>query len=208
MTMRLQSNYKINRRIGLAAVSRGAARGGLLRLGQGRVGGAGAVTNGGSRMFQPVRTKSAIAGGLALLLCLGSGAAAAAEGAEAAIRSTLERWTEDFNGRRAAAVCGLFAPDLIASYQGQPERGYDALCRLLTASLSDPLRSYRYELRIREIIVSGDLAVVRLVWRLTIDDRSGAPPATVEEPGLDVFRRQADGTWKIIRYIAYPADRS
>jgi ketosteroid isomerase-like protein len=26
-----------------------------------------------------------------------------------------------------------------------------------------------------------------------------------KEPGLDVFRRQPDGSWKIVRYIAYEA---
>jgi steroid delta-isomerase len=26
-----------------------------------------------------------------------------------------------------------------------------------------------------------------------------------KEPGLDVFRKQPDGSWKIVRYIAYDA---
>jgi steroid delta-isomerase len=30
--------------------------------------------------------------------------------------------------------------------------------------------------------------------------------ATHDETGLDVFGRQPDGSWTIIRYIAYPAD--
>ena len=27
---------------------------------------------------------------------------------------------------------------------------------------------------------------------------------TDAEPGLDIFRRQPDGSWKIARFIAYP----
>jgi ketosteroid isomerase-like protein len=26
---------------------------------------------------------------------------------------------------------------------------------------------------------------------------------SASEPGLDIFRRQPDGSWKIVRYIAY-----
>lgn len=157
-------------------------------------------------MFAPVQQLVAAA---VLTLAIGVAPAplAASDAARDAIRATLEKWTADFNARRADAVCGLFAPDLVASYQGQPERGYGELCRLLTASLDDPRRSYSYELDLREIIVSGDLAVVRLVWRLTVEDRGGKPPVRVEEPGLDVFRRQADGTWKIIRFLAYPVEQ-
>jgi steroid delta-isomerase len=58
----------------------------------------------------------------------------------------------------------------------------------------------------KEIIVAGDLAVVRLTWRLTVQGKD-APAETIEEPGMDIFRRQGDGSWKIFRYIAYDAPR-
>jgi len=44
---------------------------------------------------------------------------------------------------------------------------------------------------------------VRLVWTLRV--RSGASTVESKEPGLDVFRRQPDGHWKIIRYMGYEA---
>jgi steroid delta-isomerase len=52
---------------------------------------------------------------------------------------------------------------------------------------------------------SGDLAVVRLVWTLETEREYGVGKKTIQEPGIDVFRRQADGSWKISRYLAYPA---
>ena len=33
--------------------------------------------------------------------------------------------------------------------------------------------------------------------------RPGVPDVTSPEIGMDIFRRQDDGSWKIIRYIAY-----
>jgi steroid delta-isomerase len=50
--------------------------------------------------------------------------------------------------------------------------------------------------------VWGDVAVVRLIWTLTIRPKGGAE-ITAIEPGLDVFRRERDGRWRIIRYMAY-----
>lgn len=68
--------------------------------------------------------------------------------------------------------------------------------------MGDETRSYRYALDITEILVFGDVAVVRLVWTLTIKEKDGREMKSVE-PGMDLFRRQADGSWKIVRYMAY-----
>jgi steroid delta-isomerase len=77
---------------------------------------------------------------------------------------------------------------------------------MLRAALRDPDRTYRYSVEINEIMVYGEAAVVRLVWALEID-KTASPKQTIEEPAIDMFRRQADGSWKISRYLAYPASR-
>jgi uncharacterized protein (TIGR02246 family) len=136
-------------------------------------------------------------------LVLASAAAAQSDTpAQAAIRAALTQWMADFNAGRAEKVCDLFAPDLVAQYRGQPERGWDALCDLLKRSLADRDKSYSYALAIREILVEGDLAVVRLTWTLKVRGKDAAETTSVE-PGIDIFRRQADGSWKISRYIGY-----
>ena len=125
--------------------------------------------------------------------------------AQAAIRAALTQWMADFNAGHADKVCALFAPDLIAQYRGQPERDYQGICDLLKRSLSDRSRTYTYSLAIKEILVAGDLAVVRLTWTLRVKPKDGAGDTTSDEPGMDIFRRQGDGSWKISRYIAYEA---
>jgi steroid delta-isomerase len=75
-------------------------------------------------------------------------------------------------------------------------------CALLQRSLADAQKTYRYGLDIKEIIVAGDVAAVRLTWTLTVAPAGGDAQSTREE-GLDIFRRQADGRWRIIRYVAY-----
>ena len=87
-------------------------------------------------------------------------------------------------------------------FYGAPERNYALLCERLHRALADTTQSLHYDLKIKEIIVSGNLAIVRLTWT-SIVTASGKQEAT-DETGLDVFGRQPDGSWKIIRYIAYP----
>ncbi len=124
------------------------------------------------------------------------------------VRAALDKWTRDFNDKNTDEVCGLFAPDLIANYGDYPEKSYDSICAQLKSSLANPKMTFRYSLEIKEIIVSGDLAVVRLIWTLTVTDADNKAVETTKDRGIDVFRRQADGSWKISRYIAYPMKES
>ncbi|HEV8714641.1 MAG TPA: DUF4440 domain-containing protein [Candidatus Binatia bacterium] len=121
------------------------------------------------------------------------------------IRTALEKWPRDFNAKDAPWVCGLFALDLVASYPGQPDKNYEAMCQQLTAAVENLAKTFRYDApQIEEILVSGDLAVVRLVWTLTITDPNMPGGLIVKERGIDVFKRQKEGTWKISISHAYP----
>lgn len=126
------------------------------------------------------------------------------EEAEREIRAALEGWTEDFNDKKTDKVCGLFAPDLIAHYGEYPEKSYDSICAQLKSSLTNPGKTFRYSLDIQEIIISGDLAVVRLIWTLAVYDAEGKLIETTKDRGMDIFRLESDGKWRISRYIAYP----
>jgi steroid delta-isomerase len=127
----------------------------------------------------------------------------ASEHAEQQIRRALADWQHTFNAGDTGSVCNLFAPDLRYDYRGFPERGFADICGLLSASLADRSRKYTYDLLIKEVIVSGDFAAVRLVWTLTVKRQGQSVDTVTAEPGLDLFRRQSDGSWKIVRYIAY-----
>jgi uncharacterized protein (TIGR02246 family) len=145
---------------------------------------------------------------VALFAAALAGASSAAQTSDPAqndIRTALLKWTTDFNARNVPEICDLFALDLRYDFAGQPERGYQDICDLLRRSLSDPGKRYSYSADIKEIIVTGDLAIVRLIWTLTVRTGGATEEVTSKETGMDVFRKQADGRWKIIRYIAYEA---
>lgn len=122
----------------------------------------------------------------------------------AAIAARLQGWAAAFNARDAAGACDLFAPDLVSMVPGAPEAGRDAVCKRLAAALAKPDMRLRYSPEICDIIVSGDIAVARLFWTLTAERNGKRETST--EAGMDLFRRQPDGKWSIIRFMSFPVE--
>ena len=123
------------------------------------------------------------------------------ESDKVAIAARLAAFTAAFNARDAEGACEIFAPDLVSTMRGRADNDRDAVCKRIAKTLADRGVDMHYSPDIEEIIVSGDLAVVRLVWNVSI--RRGPAPAVSKEPGFDVFRRQPDGRWSISRFLAF-----
>ena len=141
---------------------------------------------------------------VAVGLALGAAIPALADPAadEAAIRDRFAQWTEAFNAKDSAGVCDLFAPDLIYSLPEVVNGTQAKLCSNLAGLFNRSDIKLHYDLpAIHEMIVAGDIAVVRLTWTLTAEAKAGKDTTT--EEGIDIFRRQPDGRWSIARFIAF-----
>jgi ketosteroid isomerase-like protein len=126
-----------------------------------------------------------------------------------AITQVLNKWPQDFNAKNIQAVCELYAPDVVAMYQGQPDRNYDDLCDQLKASMNNAELIFHYETpTIQQILIEGDLAIVRVIWTLRISDKKQVIRDVIREKGLDIFRHEPDGSWKVIISFAYPDTNS
>ena len=113
-----------------------------------------------------------------------------------------QRWTAAFNAKDPTGVCDLFAPDLVYSIPEVVHGTRDMLCANLAKMLARSDIQLRYDNpNVHEIVVAGDIAVVRLTWTLTTEV-NGAKDTTTEE-GMDIFQRQPDGRWSIARFIAF-----
>jgi uncharacterized protein (TIGR02246 family) len=147
-----------------------------------------------------IRACAAIVLGTAIVV--GTAAAGDPRADEAAIRQRLTEWKDAFNDRNAAGACDLFAEDLVYALPEVPQGSRETMCGNLAAVLARPDLELRYdEPEIHEIILSGDIAVLRLTWTLTA--RVGETEETTREAGIDIFRRGVDGRWSIARFIAF-----
>jgi uncharacterized protein (TIGR02246 family) len=122
----------------------------------------------------------------------------------AAIEARLTGWAQAFNARNADGVCELFAGDLISVVPGAPEAGKATVCGRLAVLLAREDARFTYEVDIDEVLVWGDNAAVRLNWTLTVS--GGDETGTSVERGIDLFRRDPDGAWRIMRFIAFTDD--
>lgn len=135
---------------------------------------------------------------LALQFCC----AGAIAGDAADIRTRLQQWTDSFNSGDKAGACDLFSKTLISDVLGQGEANYETRCAIIRKALDDRQRRFHYDLDIKEIMVEKTIAIVRLDWTLRISPRG----VTSTESGLDIFKKESDGRWRIIRYMAYSPD--
>jgi uncharacterized protein (TIGR02246 family) len=142
----------------------------------------------------------------AALCCLMAACGPSSTDDAASIRSALEAFPRDFNNKDLEATCGLFAEDVVLNFPGRaPENGRAEFCEKIRTRFADRSKTFSYgPPEIREILVDGDLATVALIWPLTIRDAAGKTLETVREDGVDVFRRQPDGTWRIHISHAFP----
>lgn len=121
------------------------------------------------------------------------------------ITDLLKKWPQDFNAKNIQATCGLFAPDLVASYPESQDKNYDEMCRFLETAFQNKDKNFTYEApQIEQIFIDGDIGVVRLIWQLKIVNKKTLKTEWIKEKGLDVFKRQKDGSWKIAISYAFP----
>ena len=119
---------------------------------------------------------------------------------EAEIRAALARWVAAANRQDWKTALEVWSPDLVGWYPGQPDDTYTRE----QSGASKPKREHpiKFEVTVNEVIVSGDLAVVRDTWLMRSTDPASPSVATVRS--FEVWRRQPGGAWKISRWISAP----
>jgi ketosteroid isomerase-like protein len=114
---------------------------------------------------------------------------------EATIRQSLADWLAAFNSGDYAKAAQVWAPDM----QGWGDGGEDSYQREMDSARKTPKLAnpqYKYQLKIDEVMVSGDMAVVHDTWT-----EIGPTGKARTFGSFEVWRRQADKSWKISRWI-------
>lgn len=112
-------------------------------------------------------------------------------------------WTEAFNQKKLNIACDFFSKQLIANYQGTPQRHYKEVCDGFENVFKQKNRDYQYHFKIHNIYQIGSLAAVRITWYLGIYENKKLVSSTQDE-GLDILEQDNKGTWRIVNYLAYP----
>lgn len=120
-----------------------------------------------------------------------------------AIRAKILEGARGFMLGNPDTVLAHYARDVVLSYPGIPDMDYATLARSYGELRRRPAGE-RAETTptFDEVLVSGDMAIVRLRWTTTITDSTGQA-ASRRLRDLQVWRRERDGQWMFIRGMHY-----
>ena len=117
---------------------------------------------------------------------------------EQAIRDLVALWHSATAASDVDTVLGLIAEDAIFLVAGRPPmRGRSSF----ESGLRGLLATHRTEStgEVQEVKVSGDLAYCWTELTVRIVSQSGGTPATRAGSALSVLRKQASGSWVVVR---------
>lgn len=141
---------------------------------------------------------------LAAAFCLTPTVAAGQPNADQdAIRAAMEAGARACESGRPEEIMRSYARDISLSYPGIADQDYDTILegyrRLCRGSGEGTVETTRGTFQ--EILVSGDLAVVRVIWNTRL---RGMSPGTIRRlQDMQVWRRTPEG-WRFFRGVHFP----
>jgi ketosteroid isomerase-like protein len=124
--------------------------------------------------------------------------------AEHQIRKALADWTDAANRRDSAKTRDVWAPGVVGWFPDAPLFKDEEAGRVAGAPVGSGRPYSSFALTIDEVLVSGELAVVRDIWRETRHFPGAAATAAREIRSFEVWKPQPDGHWRIVRWISSP----
>ncbi len=120
-----------------------------------------------------------------------------------AINVAKTEYREGFNTADADRILSVFAPEFTDNSDGRPScYGIDAPLRL-RRYLDSLFAEFDVRLTIimAAIAISGDIAYDYGWHEFTLTPKSGGAAQLVRKRYLELWKKQANGEWRIIRYI-------
>jgi uncharacterized protein (TIGR02246 family) len=123
---------------------------------------------------------------------------------EAAIRVASQEWSNAASSRDLEKAVSFYADDATYNPPGAPlAAGKDAIRKVWAGVVAIPGGNLRWVTSKVEVARSGDLAYDTGAYTLTKNDASGKP-VTAAGKYVVVWKKQADGKWKVIEDIDNP----
>ena len=120
-----------------------------------------------------------------------------------AIRAKILQGARGFMLGDPDTVLAHYARDIVLSYPGIPDMDHATLARSYGELRRRPAGERATTTpTFDEVLVSGDLAVVRVRWTTTITDSTGRA-STRRLRDMQVWRRERDGQWMFVRGMHY-----
>ncbi len=124
---------------------------------------------------------------------------------EAAIRAIGEAFDAAYNSRDATALAAIFTDDAVRMIPNEEaDQGREAIRAAFVAEFESGIFGADSQGEVRDVHILGDLAAARGTWSITATPTDGEP---FQDRGYwtAVYRRQDDGSWKVVWNIGASA---
>lgn len=123
---------------------------------------------------------------------------------EAAIRAASQEWSNAASSRDLEKAVSFYADDATYNPPGAPlAAGKDAIRKVWAGVVAIPGGNLSWVTSKVEVARSGDLAYDTGAYTLT-KNNAGGKPVTTKGKYVVVWKKQADGKWKVIQDIDNP----
>jgi uncharacterized protein (TIGR02246 family) len=120
---------------------------------------------------------------------------------EAAIRAAVTEWAAAAQAKDAAKFASFYADDAVLMMGGAPPvSGKAAIDKMAAEMMQDPNFALSFQADNVVVARSGDLAYETGTWSMTMSDPK-KKPATEAGHYVDIWQKQADGAWKVVRDV-------
>ena len=120
------------------------------------------------------------------------------EPATDAVTRTAQEILPALEAKDSAKVASYYAPDAVLATPGRPAvRGVEAVSKAIRKDMADPSFKLSVSDGKTDVAASGDLAYRRGSFKITTTNPQTKKAEQSEGTYLAVFRKQADGSWKI-----------
>ena len=134
---------------------------------------------------------------LSLCACATSPQADHSAAAEAEVRSAVQQWSAAAAQKNVDLFASFYTEDGVLMLEDGPDlRGRAAIAQALKQMMSDPTFALTFAADTVVASRSGDLAYETGHYALTLS-KPGGKPSTERGQYVVVWRRQADGSWKV-----------
>lgn len=162
-----------------------------------------------------MRKDNVVSAGLALALCVplfacdgGGGMGSATvdrEAAANAIRDSERQLLADFRSRDAEKIASHYADDAVVLITNRPQMsGREAIVQGMAQSVADPAFALDFANQKTDVAASGDLAYSRGTYTVSYTHPEANQSVTEKGSYINIYKRQADGSWKIVEDITSP----
>ena len=117
-----------------------------------------------------------------------------------AINGLIGDYVRALNTESTESVMAVYADGAVLMPADQPAfNGKEEIPRWYDAAFQQS--AYDLSFQMAEVVVAGEWAFARWTVSGTLTPQTGGDPASVSSKGISILQRQADGSWKIARFM-------